>query len=99
MTLHGVDVFIWSDSVPKLPEKHGNMQLELISNRGTRIYPPPAPEISLSDWHQCRFLSSNEIKDNDVDNLLQKLSDSGLKWTKCQKLFKNNGENQFSEPY
>jgi hypothetical protein len=99
MTLHGVDIFIWSPETPDLPKEFGPFSLKLISNRGTRIYPPPAPQMQLSDWPQCRFFSETEVSDQQIDELVSHLTGSGLRWTKCQKLFRKDGADQFSQPY
>jgi hypothetical protein len=55
--------------------------------------------MQLSDWQQCRFLSDDEVTDTQIDELVTTLSGLGWQWTKCQKLFKINGDNAFSQPY
>jgi hypothetical protein len=99
MNLHGVDVYIWSDQTPDLPKQHGPFELKLISNRGTKIYPGPVPDMELLDWPRCRFVSESEVTDGQVDELVSHLSSLGFRWTKCQKLFRKDGVNQYSEPY
>jgi len=99
MILHGVDVFIRTPEIPDLPKEHGPFTLTLISNRGSRVYPPPAPAMDLSDWQQCRYLSDESVSDTQVDELVHHLSGLGWQWTKCQKLFKIDGDNTFSQPY
>lgn len=99
MTLHGVDVFIWSAETPDLFKEHGPMKLELISNRGTKIYPGPAPDIKLLDWPRCRFTSDDVVSNQQIEALLNDLTAAGFTWTKCQKLFRDNGTNLYSQPY
>jgi hypothetical protein len=99
MNLHGADIFIWSPTTPDLPKKHGPFELIFISSRGTRIWPPPAPDTEAIDWPQCRYLAEGEVTDPQIDELVQSLTALGLKWTKVQKLFKKDGVNQFSQPY
>lgn len=99
MDLHGCDIYLWSESIPKLPESVGGFKLIFISSRGTRVWPPPAPDVEISDWAQCRFLSDSVVGDKDVDQLVASLTGNGWRWTKCQKLYKKDGVNQFSEPY
>ena len=99
MSLHGVDAYINSDKVPDMPKQFGPFNLTMISSRGTRIYPPPAPAIELADWFQCRYVSETEVSDADIDGLLGKLTSDGLKWTKCQKLSRRDGANLYSEAY
>lgn len=99
MNLHGVDIYLWHEGIPDVPKQVGAFNLTFISSRGTRVYPPPAPDVEVSDWPQCRYLSDSVVSDSDIDALVCKLSGDGWKWTKCQKLFKKDGENLFSEPY
>ena len=99
MNLHGVDIYLWHAGMPDLPKQVGSFNLTFISSRGTRVYPPPAPDVELSDWPQCRYLSESEVTDAQVDELVNQFTAKGLKWTMCEKLFKKDGENQFSEPY
>jgi predicted secreted protein len=99
MILHGVDVYIRTPETPELPKEIGKFRLILISNRGTKVYPPPAPEMHLLDWPRCRFLSDEQVSDQEVDELVAHLSGLGWQWTKCQKLFKIDGVDAFSQPY
>jgi len=99
MTLHGVDVYIWSATTPDLPKEFGIMKLELISNRGTKIYPGPAPDIKLLDWPRCRYTSDEVVNNQQIQELLDALTSAGFTWTKCQKLFRDNGTNLYSQPY
>ena len=87
MTLHGVDVYIWQDEQPALPTEFGPFTLKLISNRGTKVYPGPAPEMDLLDWFRCRY------------ELITALTEQGFRWTKTQKLFQIDGVDAFSQPY
>lgn len=98
MKLIGVDVYVWSESIPDLPKTIGPLTLHLMSNRGTRVYPPPAPEIDFIDWFRCRYLAPSEVSHQDIDKLLSTLS-TNFTWTKAQKLFEQNGSKAFSEPY
>lgn len=99
MQLHGVDIYIWSPTTPEVPKTHGKLTLTLISNRGTRIYPGPAPEIDLLDWPRCRYESDEVVTDEDVQAIVNEITNQGFRWTKCQKLFRIDGVNQYSQPY
>ncbi len=98
MKLIGVDVYIWSQTIPELPKSIGQFALQMISNSGTKVYPPPAPKIDVTDWFQCRYIASSGITHGDVDRLLSSVS-SNFVWTKAQKLYENDGINAFSQPY
>lgn len=99
MTLHGLDIYLWTESMPELPKQIGKFALTFISSRGTRIYPPPAPDVEPCDWPQCRYLSEHPATDAEVEQLISDLSTQGHRWTMCQKLYKKDGVNLFSEPY
>jgi hypothetical protein len=98
MKLVGVDVYVWSNEIPKMPDTVGPFALKMISNSGTRIYPPPAPHIDCTDWFQCRYLAPGEVGHGEVDQFLSTISKNFV-WTKAQKLYQQNGANLFSEPY
>lgn len=96
MSLHGVDVFLNTTDFPTLPQTFGPFSLIFVSSRGTRIQPGTSADVA---WPQCRFLSDSEVTDGDIESLVSHISNSGLQWTKCQKLFKIDGVNAFSQPY
>jgi hypothetical protein len=97
--LNGVDIYLRSETTPDLPKEHGKLKLVLISNRGTRVWPPPAPPIQLCDWPRSRWESDDEVTDQDIDELAAFLTKEGFYWTKLQKLYTLNGERQYSQPY
>ena len=99
MTLHGVDVYLNTSDLPKLPDEIGPFKLIFIASRGTRVFPVAANTNAGIAWPQCRFLSEQEVSDTQVDELVNHIHTLGHQWTKCQKLFKLNGENAFSQPY
>jgi hypothetical protein len=99
MNLHGVDVYVWSDGIPKVPDQVGKLSLTFISNRGTKVFPGPPPDIDFCDWPRCRYVSQEEIEDVEVARLLTELSEKGFRWTKAQKLFWKDGVKQYSEAY
>lgn len=99
MTLHGVDVFVHCPETPDVPKSVGTLQLTMISNRGTRVYPPPAPDIRLLDWPQCRYESDTEVTDTDIEAVLAQITAAGFRWTKAQKLFREDGNKLYSQPY
>jgi len=99
MNLHGVDVYLWTPTIPDLPKQFGPFTLTMISYRGTKVYPPPAPEMDLSDWPRCRYVSETEVTDQQADELVTHLTGLGWVWTKTQKLYRKDGVNQYSEPY
>jgi len=99
MTLHGVDIFLNLSELPKLPDKLGPFDLIFIASRGTRVYPVAANTHAGIDWPQCRYFSDETVTDVEIEQLVTQITELGLQWTKCQKLFKLDGENAFSQPY
>ncbi len=99
MILHGVDIYIRHPETPNIPLEFKGFTLVLISNRGTRVYPPPAPEMDLLDWPRCRYFSETPVEDAQIDELVAHITSLGWQWTKCQKLFRIDGVDGFSQPY
>ena len=95
MSLHGVDVYLNTSEFPNLPQEVGSFSLIFVASRGTRMK-PGATDIA---WPQCRYFSEIEVTDQDIENLVAKINAAGFQWTKCQKLFKIDGVNAFSQPY
>lgn len=97
--LVGADVYLRSESTPDVPKEHGRFKLRFISNRGTRVWPVGIPGMHLIDWPRCRYEADGEVTDADVDDLVASLSKLNFHWTKVQKLYRKDGENQYSQPY
>lgn len=96
---HGVDVFIESyGGIPKVPEKVDHLQLKLISNRGTKVYPGPKPDIWLVDHYRCRYVAKDEngeylrISDEEIFHLLRELYVRKFNWMHIEKLRVFDGE-------
>ncbi len=91
----GVDVFVHSDTLPDVPKAVGNFELSMISNRGTKVYPGPTPDIHMVDWFRTRYRASAPVTDDDVYLLLQVIAKS-YPWMHVEKLHQSNGEKMFS---
>jgi len=96
---HGVDVFIEShEGIPKVPEKADHLQLAMISNRGTKVYPGPKPKIWLVDHYRCRYIAKDEngkylrISDEEIFHLLRELYVHRFNWMHVEKLRLFDGE-------
>lgn len=90
---HGVDIFVENPAgIPKMPEQVGKLKLQMISNRGTKVYPGPKPDIWLVDHHRCRYIASDEngnyinIGDDEIFNLIREVSAFEIKWMHIEKL-------------
>lgn len=96
--LLGVDVFVNQASVPaELAQLKGApFKLKTISNRGTKIWPPPAPSIHLTDVYGCRFMAEGAVTNGDVLSLLEAIDAAGYRWVHVEKLHEINGKPGFS---
>jgi hypothetical protein len=96
---HGIDVFIESpDGIPKVPEKVAHLELAMISNRGTKVYPGPKPDIWLVDHYRCRYVARDKngeylrISDEELFQLLRELYVHKFNWMHIEKLRMFDGE-------
>lgn len=101
----GVDIFLHSnDRDPnKLGEslkgfKAGNMELNMITNRGVKVWPNGFDETFCTDHWRCRF-KSEELKASsysDIINLQQQLTEAGFSIIKTENLCTFDGKPVFS---
>jgi isocitrate dehydrogenase len=83
--LMGVDVFVeWSSketaSLVELIKKAsgGGLELEMVSNRGTKVWPDGAPETFCTDSYRCRFMAQSAVTQKDIIDLLTRVTGLGL---------------------
>lgn len=105
MNLVGVDVFIyWTGTeLPDVPKSLGALRLELISNRGTKVWPTTAARLDYTaDEWRCRYTTETNqpVGHGDINALLAQLTASGKFWTRAQTLaLLPDGSRGFSQPY
>jgi len=82
--LVGVDVYVeWpskkNDNLAELIKKAGvnGLQLEMISNRGTSVWPHGAPETFCTDAYRCRFMSKGTTL-SEINALVARVAGLGL---------------------
>ncbi len=102
--LVGVDVFL--HEADRSPDElgaalHGTgddgLRLEMISNRGTKVWPEGLPETFCTDHWRCRFTTRGAAATNQqVIALLQRVHDAGLEIIKTENLYTFDGEPGFS---
>lgn len=104
--LVGVDVFLdWTkgtandlgDSLSKL--SGDGTRLEMMSNRGVKVWPGGHAETFCSDHWRCRFLSANEndgVSHDQVISLLKRIADAGFDFIKTENLYNFDGERGYS---
>ncbi|HSR52037.1 MAG TPA: isocitrate/isopropylmalate family dehydrogenase [Acidobacteriota bacterium] len=91
----GVDVFTRGKGIDKLPKQVGPLELIMVSNRGTKMYPGPVPDILMVDWYRCRYLADEDVSDQQIQDLLDKVSQA-YEWMHVEKLHVSNGQQMFS---
>lgn len=98
----GVDVFVHrrgdvDDLAASLLPMAGPFQLEMISNRGQKVWPGGAPETLLTDHWRCRFtVRDGTSTARDVVALQGRLVEVGIDPIKTEGLYTFDGEPAFS---
>lgn len=99
--LKGVDVFVHCAGIDPndLGAKLESFQLEhlplqVISNRGQKVYPKGFAETFCTDHWRCRFVGANDgdITHQDVITLLGRFAEAGLDFIKTEHLYTFDGE-------
>lgn len=95
-TLLGADVFVRSDKMPTPPAQVGKLSLSLISNRGTKVFPGPTPDIFMVNWFRLRYKAETPITNEDIQQLLTEIARQ-YDWMHVEKLHEINGQAMFSK--
>ena len=95
-TLVGVDVFLhWKDGDPDLlgaalnAAVSGKLSLQMITNRGVKVWPGGLPETLCTDHWRCRFMpatASIPVNHGDIVALLGKLTAADFDFIKTEHL-------------
>ncbi len=103
--LVGIDVFVdWTGGgaddlanllQPKAPE---GLALQMLSNRGTKVWPDGSPETFLSDHWACRFLADgpHTVSHHAIIDLLGHLASDNVDFIKTELLYTFDGKPGFS---
>jgi len=103
--LVGVDVFLESGLLPlelgpsvERLTAGGPLQLKVVTNRGTVVYPPTGTPTDCVDAYQCRFLGTgtDEVDDAQIAALLTALA-AEHRWGHIEKLHEFDGEPAFTK--
>ena len=104
--LVGVDVFLdWTkgtanDLGDALNKLNGDgTKLEMMSNRGVKVWPGGHAETFCSDHWRCRFLSDSEgggVSHPQIISLLKRFADAGFDFIKTENLYNFDGEQGYS---
>lgn len=104
--LVGIDVFVQCDdrNPIHLAEKlmaashHLNLDLQMITNRGVKVWPQGMAETFCTDHWRCRFVIDKEGVSNNAVNwmLLKSCTERGIDVIKTENLYLFNGEKGYS---
>ena len=102
--LVGVDIFLqWDDSgrdantlARHLKALEAPLTLEMVTNRGVKVWPDGLPDTMVSDHWRCRFKGSGPLEHRDVVSLLERFLGSGLDFVKSEHLYTFDGVAGFS---
>jgi len=99
----GVDIGLnWDGAADDLAAKiqaceEGHLKLQMISNRGTKVWPDGRPETFCSDNWRLRFKSADgHVKTSEVLALMNRMNDAGLNFTKSVMLNTFDGVEGFT---
>jgi isocitrate dehydrogenase len=101
----GADVFVeWDGDAQELGRRIEStvggtpLQLKIIDNRGTRVYPPTGTPTDCVDAWRCRFITreGGELADADLLELLGRLT-APAAFTHVEKLHVFDGEDGFTK--
>jgi isocitrate dehydrogenase len=104
--LVGIDVFLFWDEAERQPEilaqrlqaaTSGNFRLEMITNRGVKVYPEGLPETYCTDHWRCRFSPADQSCSYvEALHLLEQITAQGLEVIKTENLYTFDGQPGFS---
>jgi isocitrate dehydrogenase len=102
----GIDVFLHDDrrdpeflaGLLKRSELTENFKLQMVTNRGVKVWPEGIKETFCTDHWRCRFISNSDTGAMpwQVFRLLQKVSDQGLDVIKTEHLYNFGEERGYS---
>lgn len=101
----GIDIFVGHNSTPDqlaeslLPHTGSDFVLDMLSNRGQKVWPNGAPETFIVDHMRCRFLGKDgrEVSAKQVVELEGRLAHAGFDILKTEGLFAFNGVPGFTK--
>ena len=101
-----MDVFLeWRGGSPNdlggiLERANGDgMRLQMITNRGVKVFPGGMPETFCTDHWRCRFMKSENdgaVNTAKIVDLLTRIEQLNLEFIKLETLCTFDGENGFS---
>jgi isocitrate dehydrogenase len=74
-------------------------KLEMMSNRGVKVWPGGHAETFCSDHWRCRFLAvadAGAVSHSQIISLLKRVADAGFDFIKTENLYNFDGERGYS---
>jgi isocitrate dehydrogenase len=101
--LVGIDIYVeWPSkntaALANLIRKASSngLNLEMMSNRGTKVWPDGAPETFCTDSYRCRFIDKNGTTPKEVVALLGRVMELGLEIAMTENLRNYDGKPGFT---
>lgn len=104
-TLKGVDIFIDWDADNRNPDilaaeltaaAEDFWHLDMITNRGVKVYPRGNPFTEKTDHWRCRFTTAGSATNRAIIGLLSEIESRGLECVKTENLYDFNGSPGYS---
>jgi isocitrate dehydrogenase len=104
-SLVGVDLFVHWDEADRnpnalaeriLPLGAGAVKLQMITNRGTKVWPEGQPETFCTDHWRCRFFANEAITHAEVAALAARAAEAGIDFVKTEHLYLFDGKPGFT---
>lgn len=94
--LVGADIFVTYEGSPdslaeKLPKTDG-LSLQVISNRGVKVWPDGHPDTLCTDHWRCRFHNENGATHDMIIAQLEAIKSAGVEFIKVENLYTFDGE-------
>ncbi len=104
--LVGVDIFVHAAGIAPaelaaklLPHQGGSLKLQMITNRGVKVWPSGFPETFCTDHWRCRFVATVQngtIEHSSIILLMADLTGAGIDVIKTENLCTFDGERGFA---
>jgi isocitrate dehydrogenase len=102
--LVGIDMFLDMQNIApeelanriQAAEKPTALRLQMVTNRGARVWPDGMPETRCVDHWRCRFKGTGELNYGQVLETMKALTDAGLEVVKTENLYTFDGVRGFS---
>lgn len=103
--LVGVDVYLNNRTLTpdqladKLSAVNGQLKLDVIINRGMKVWPDKMEKTTCSDCYRCRFFNVLEdriLQTKEIIDLLSKIDGLGLELVRSQHLYSFDGERGYT---